>query len=164
MSSLHLNIGSNQDKRKNIRLALDSLEPHFTKITTSSLYESPSEGFIGGNFYNIGVNVETDKTINDVVNILHDIENSLGRDRNLPKFSSRIIDLDLVLYDDDINDKLNIPRRDILKYAFVLAPLAELNPNDIHPQERISYLALWKVFQSTKEFDLNQYNIDKLFD
>ena len=164
MSSLHLNIGSNQDKRKNIRLALDSLEPHFTKITTSSLYESPSEGFIGGNFYNIGVNVETDKNINEVVNILHGIENSLGRDRNLPKFSSRIIDLDLVLYDDDINDKLNIPRRDILKYAFVLAPLAELNPNDIHPQEGISYLALWKGFQSTKEFDLNQYNIDKLFD
>jgi 2-amino-4-hydroxy-6-hydroxymethyldihydropteridine diphosphokinase len=164
VSLLHLNIGSNQDKRKNIRLALASLESSFTKITTSSLYESPSEGFSGSNFYNIGVNVETDKTINDVVNILHDIENSLGRDRNLPKFSSRIIDLDLVLYDDDINDKLNIPRRDILKYAFVLAPLAELNPNDIHPQERISYLALWKVFQSTKEFDLNQYNIDKLFD
>jgi len=164
VSLLHLNIGSNQDKRKNIRLALASLESNFTKITTSSLYESPSEGFSGSNFYNIGVNVETDKTINDVVNILHDIENSLGRDRNLPKFSSRIIDLDLVLYDDDINDKLNIPRRDILKYAFVLAPLAELNPNDIHPQERISYLALWKRFQSTKEFDLNQYNIDKLFD
>ncbi len=164
MSSLHLNIGSNQDKRKNIRLALDSLEHHFTKITTSSLYESPSEGFIGGNFYNIGVNVETDKNINEVVNILHGIENSLGRDRNLPKFSSRIIDLDLVLYDDDIDDKLNIPRRDILKYAFVLAPLAELNPNDIHPQERVSYLALWKGFQSSKEFELNQYNIDKLFD
>jgi len=164
MSSLHLNIGSNQDKRKNIRLALDSLEPHFTKITTSSLYESPSEGFIGGNFYNIGVNVETDNNINEVVNILHGIENSLGRDRNLPKFSSRIIDLDLVLYDDDIDDKLNIPRRDILKYAFVLAPLAELNPNDIHPQERVSYLALWKGFQSSKEFELNQYNIDKLFD
>ena len=164
MSQLHLNIGSNQDKRKNIRLALGSLESNFTEITISSLFESPSEGFIGSNFYNIGVNVETDKNINDVVNILHSIENSLGRDRNLPKFSSRIIDLDLVLYDDEINDKLNIPRRDILKYAFVLAPLSELNPDDIHPQERISYLDLWKEFQSSKEFDLNQYNIDKLFD
>ena len=49
--------------------------------------------FVGSKFYNIGVNVETDKNINDVVNILHDIENTLGRDRNLPKFSSRIIDL-----------------------------------------------------------------------
>jgi 2-amino-4-hydroxy-6-hydroxymethyldihydropteridine diphosphokinase len=164
MSQLHLNIGSNQDRRKNIRLALGSLESNFTEITISSLFESPSEGFIGSNFYNIGVNVETDKNINDVVNILHSIENSLGRDRNLPKFSSRIIDLDLVLYDDEINDKLNIPRRDILKYAFVLAPLSELNPDDIHPQERISYLDLWKEFQSSKEFDLNQYNIDKLFD
>ena len=164
MSQLHLNIGSNQDRRKNIRLALDSLESNFTEITISSLFESPSEGFIGSKFYNIGVNVETDKNINDVVNILHDIENSLGRDRNLPKFSSRIIDLDLVLYDDEINDKLNIPRRDILKYAFVLAPLAELNSDGIHPQERISYLDLWKEFQTSKEFDLNQYNIDKLFD
>jgi len=164
MSLLHINIGSNQDRRKNICLALNSLESNFTEITISSLFESPSEGFIGSNFYNIGVNVETDKNINDVVNILHDIENSLGRDRNLPKFSSRIIDLDLVLYDDEINDKLNIPRRDILKYAFVLSPLAELNPDDIHPQERISYLDLWKEFQSSKEFDLNQYNIDKLFD
>ena len=164
MSILHLNIGSNQDRRKNIRLALNGLESNFTEITMSSLFESPSEGFIGSNFYNIGVNVETDKNINDVVNILHDIENSLGRDRNLPKFSSRIIDLDLVLYDNDINDKLNIPRRDILKYAFVLAPLSELNPNGIHPQERISYLDLWKRFQSGKEFDLNQYNTTKLFD
>jgi 2-amino-4-hydroxy-6-hydroxymethyldihydropteridine diphosphokinase len=164
MSLLHLNIGSNQDRRKNIRLALSALESKFTKITMSSLCESPSEGFIGSNFYNIGVNVETDKNINDVVNILHDIENSLGRDRDLPKFSSRIIDLDLVLYNNDINDKLNIPRRDILKYAFVLAPLAELNPNDFHPQEGVSFLDLWKEFQSSKEFDLNQYNIDKLFD
>ena len=119
MSLLHLNIGSNQDRRKNIRLALNSLESNFTEITMSSLFESPSEGFIGSKFYNIGVNVETDKNINDVVNILHDIENTLGRDRNLPKFSSRIIDLDLVLYDDVIDDKLNIPRRDILKLSLI---------------------------------------------
>ena len=70
----------------------------------------------------------------------------------------------MCIRDSVIDDKLNIPRRDILKYAFVLAPLAELNPNGIHPQERISYLDLWKEFQSSKEFDLNQYNIDKLFD
>ncbi len=163
MSSLHLNVGSNQDRRKNICLALDSLKANFTKITISSLFESPSEGFIGSNFYNIGVNVETDKNINDVVYILHNIENSLGRDRNLPKFSSRIIDLDLVLYDDVVNDKLNIPRRDILKYAFVLAPLAELSPTALHPQKKLSFLELWNEFQSRKEFELNQYNIDKLF-
>ena len=63
MSQLHLNIGSNQDRRKNIRLALDRLQPFFNKITISSVFESPSEGFEGKDFYNIGVNVETSEKV-----------------------------------------------------------------------------------------------------
>ena len=163
MNFLHLNIGSNQNRRINIRLALNKLESNFTDITVSSLFESPAEGFVGCNFYNVGVNAKTKNNINEVVGILHDIENLLGRDRSLPKFSSRIIDLDLVLYNDAIDEDLKVPRRDILKYAFVLAPVAELNPEDIHPQKGISFLNLWKEFQSNKDFELNQYNIDKLF-
>ena len=163
MNFLHLNIGSNQNRRINIQLALNKLESNFTDITVSSLFESPSEGFSGSNFYNVGVNAKTKNNIYEVVDILHDIENSLGRERSLPKFSSRIIDLDLVLYNDVIDENLKVPRRDILKYAFVLAPLAELNPEDIHPQKGISFLNLWKEFQSNKDFELNQYNIDKLF-
>ena len=164
MNLLHLNIGSNQNRRINIRLALNKLESNFTDITVSSLFESPAEGFVGSNFYNVGVNARTKNNINEVVDILHDIENSLGRERSLPKFSSRIIDLDLVLYNNVIDEDLKVPRRDILKYAFVLAPLAELDPNGLHPQKGVSYLNLWEEFQSSKEFDLNQYNIDKLFD
>ena len=87
MSLLHLNIGSNQDRRKNIRLALDQLQPFFTKITISSIFESPSEGFEGSDFYNVGVNVETHKNASEVINFLHQIEDSLGRNRELPKFS-----------------------------------------------------------------------------
>ena len=163
MNFLHLNIGSNKNRRINIRLALNKLKSNFTDITVSSIFESPAEGFVGSNFYNVGVNAKTKKNINEVVDILHDIENLLGRDRSLPKFSSRIIDLDLVLYNDAIDEDLKVPRRDILKYAFVLAPLAELNPEDIHPQKGISFLNLWEEFQSNKDFELNQYNIDKLF-
>ena len=163
MNFLHLNIGSNQNRRINIRLALNKLESNFTDITVSSLFESPAEGFVGSNFYNVGINARTKNNINEVVDILHDIENLLGRDRSLPKFSSRIIDLDLVLFNDAIDEDLKVPRRDILKYAFVLAPVAELNPEDIHPQKGISFLNLWKEFQSNKDFELNQYNIDKLF-
>jgi len=163
MNFLHLNIGSNQNRRINIQLALNKLESNFTDITVSSLFESPAEGFVGSNFYNVGVNAKTKNNIYEVVDILHDIENLMGRDRSLPKFSSRIIDLDLVLFNDAIDEDLKVPRRDILKYAFVLAPLAELNPEDIHPQKGISFLNLWKEFQSNKDFELNQYNIDKLF-
>ncbi len=163
MNFLHLNIGSNKNRRINIRLALNKLKSNFTDITVSSIFESPAEGFVGSDFYNVGVNAKTKNNINEVVGILHDIENSLGRDRSLPKFSSRIIDLDLVLYNDAIDEDLKVPRRDILKYAFVLAPLAELSPEDIHPQKGISFLNLWEEFQSNKDFELNQYNIDKLF-
>ena len=97
MSIVHLNIGSNQNRRTNIRLAIKALEQYFSDIVLSALFESPSEGFKGNDFFNIGVNITTLKTSSEVVDILRDIENSLGRDRSLPKFSSRMIDLDLVL-------------------------------------------------------------------
>jgi len=164
MSIVHLNIGSNQNRRTNIRLAIKALEQYFSEIVLSSLFESPSEGFKGNDFYNVGVNITTLKTSNQVVDILRDIENSLGRDRSLPKFSSRIIDLDLVLYGGIIDETLNVPRKDILKYAFVLAPLAELNPEAIHPLEGTSYQNLWKIFQSKQDYNLRQYNIEKLFE
>jgi 2-amino-4-hydroxy-6-hydroxymethyldihydropteridine diphosphokinase len=163
VSILHLNIGSNQDRRKNIRSALDQLDIFFEKIKVSSLFESPSEGFEGKDFYNVGVNVETNKNASEVLDILHKIEDSLGRNRVLPKFSSRIIDLDLVIYDDMIDEKINVPRKDILKYAFVLAPLLELNPDGIHPEKRVSYLNLWEEFETNKAFDLNKYDIEKLY-
>lgn len=163
MSILHLNIGSNQDRRKNIRSALDQLDIFFEKIKVSSLYESPSEGFEGKDFYNVGVNVETNKNASEVLDILHKIEDSLGRNRAAPKFSSRIIDLDLVIYDDMIDEKINVPRKDILKYAFVLAPLLELNPDGIHPEKGVSYLNLWEEFETNKAFDLNRYDIEKLY-
>jgi len=164
MSIVHLNIGSNQNRRTNIRLAIKALEQYFSNIVLSSLFESPSECFSGNDFYNVGVNITTVKTSNEVVDILHDIENSLGRDRSLPKFSSRIIDLDLVLYGGIIDETLNVPRKDILKYAFVLAPLAELNPEVIHPLEGSSYQNLWKIFQSKQDYNLRQYNVEKLFE
>ena len=164
MSIVHLNIGSNQNRRTNIRLAIKALEQYFSNIVLSSLFESPSEGFKGNDFYNIGVNITTLKTSNEVVDVLHDIENSLGRDRSLTKFSSRIIDLDLVLYGGIIDEALNVPRKDILKYAFVLAPLAELNPEVIHPLEGTSYQNLWKIFQSKQDYNLRQYNVEKLFE
>ena len=163
MSILHLNIGSNQDRRKNIRSALDQLDIFFEKIKVSSLFESPSEGFKGKDFYNVGVNVETNKNASEVLDILHKIEDSLGRNREVPKFSSRIIDLDLVIYDDMIDEKINVPRKDILKYAFVLAPLLELNPDGIHPEKGVSYLNLWEEFETNKVFDLNRHDIEKLF-
>jgi len=162
MSDVHINIGSNEDRALKLTLALKALEQEFSNIVISSLYESPAEGFEGNDFYNIGVSASTDKSIHEAREGLKKIEDDLGRDRNLAKFSARIIDLDLVLYDDVIEASLNLPRADILKYAYVLAPLAELSASKRHPIEGQTYQELWRAFQSSRDFVLNQYNIDKL--
>jgi len=163
MSDVHINIGSNEDRALKLTLALKTLEKEFSNIFISSLYESPAEGFEGNDFYNIGINATTDKSIHEVRAALKNIEDDLGRDRNLAKFPVRIIDLDLVLYDDVIEASLNLPRADILKYGYVLAPLAELSASKRHPIEGQTYQELWRAFQSSRDFVLSQYNIDKLF-
>jgi len=164
VNKIHINIGSNKNRKSNIRLAIIELEKHYKDIVISSIFESPSEGFKGNDFYNLGVNATTLMTGKEVVTNLRSIESVLGRDRSLPKFSSRIIDLDLVLYGDLVIDSLNVPRDDILKYAFVLAPLAEISPKEMHPTKKITYHSLWAAFKSQQNFQLNQYKIKRLFE
>jgi len=162
MANIHINIGSNQNRRWNISAAIKALELAFTDLIISSVYQSPAEGFNGDDFYNVGVNAQTDLSVEDTADTLREIEQNQGRDRTQPKFSSRKIDLDLVLYDQVIDEKVNLPRDDILKYAFVLAPLTELNADLIHPVEQQSYQALWQSFQSNNQYSLTQYNIDQV--
>ena len=162
MANIHINIGSNQNRRWNISAAIKALELAFTDLIISSVYQSPAEGFNGDDFYNVGVNAQTDLSVEDTADTLREIEQNQGRDRTQPKFSSRKIDLDLVLYDQVIDERVNLPRDDILKYAFVLAPLTELNAGLIHPVEHQSYQLLWQSFQSNNQYSLTQYNIDQV--
>ena len=66
-----------------------------------------------------------------------------GRITGTKAFNDRTLDIDVLTYDDHINLDLNIPRDEILKYGFVLEPLAELNPEGLHPIERVTFMELW---------------------
>jgi len=162
MANIHINIGSNQNREKNIANAIDMLKFNFSDIEISDIYSSPAQGFKGDDFYNVGVNAITSLNIVDTSSVLKNIEDKIGRDRSQPKFSSREIDLDLVLYDDVIDQEANLPRDDVLKYAFVLAPLAQLSADLIHPVEGQTYQVLWQRFQSDNEYRLTQYNINQV--
>jgi len=96
---------------------------------------------------------EVDMPVHDTNQVLRDIEDANGRDRSGPKFSSRTLDLDLLLYDDLILDEngLKLPRGEILKNAFVLWPLAEIAPDLKHPEADSSYADLWAAFDKNKE-------------
>ncbi len=153
MAQVYVSIGSNIDKEANIRAGVSALKHAFSDVICSSVYESESVGFEGDNFYNLVAGFTTDKTPHEVSDILKQIENAHGRERTGPKFSSRTLDIDLLLYDDFIIDDgvISIPRDEIIKNAFVLLPLAEIAADSTHPQLNKSYQQLWDEFDHNKQ-------------
>lgn len=153
MHTIYISVGSNIDPRRHVELALRDLRKRFHDVQQSSLYESQAVGFDGDNFINLVVRADTDMSIHAVVDCLHEIEANHGRDRRGPKFSSRTLDLDLLLYDDVtcLTDGIHVPREEILYNAFVLYPLAEIAPDLIHPTEQQSMVRLWQQFDKSKQ-------------
>ena len=153
MSNVYVSIGSNLDRERNVRIALDLLRQRFGEICCSSIYETVPVGFLGALFYNLVVVFETTLSPEDVVAELKRIESQCGRERHQQKFSNRSVDLDLLLYDDLVlkKGKINIPRDEILRYAFVLEPLAELAPSLVHPELGVSYAQLWQDYDQQDE-------------
>ena len=159
MILIHINIGTNIDKVNQINHTITKLKQYFKPIKCSSIYQSPAVGFVGNDFYNLGINTQTKLTIAEINLILHSIEDQQGRDRTKSQFSDRVIDLDLILYNDVIDDYHNIPRSDIAKYNFILAPLYELMPYIIHPITKLSYKQLWQQQNKTPSLTKHSLNI-----
>jgi 2-amino-4-hydroxy-6-hydroxymethyldihydropteridine diphosphokinase len=143
---VYVSLGSNVDREARIRQAVELLRTHFGEIDLSPVYDSAAVGFDGSNFLNLVAGVDTSLEVESVVGVFRAIEDQLGRDRSLPKFASRPIDLDILTYDDLIIDVpgIRIPRPEILESAFVLKPLQDIAPHDLHPETGESYAKLWQ--------------------
>jgi 2-amino-4-hydroxy-6-hydroxymethyldihydropteridine diphosphokinase len=150
MPHCYVSVGSNIDKAKNINAGLNSLREMFGELSVSPIYETAAVGFDGDNFYNLVVGFESDLSVHAVFQILRELEFKHGRSSNSQKFSPRSLDLDLLLYGDEIIDDgiLKLPRDDIEKYAFVLQPLADIAPNLIHPIHQKTYRKMLKSLPS----------------
>ena len=163
MAWVYISLGSNIDREVLTRSGVDALRQRFGELQLSSVYKSEAVGFEGEDFYNMVIALQTADDVQSVYQALRQIEDEHGRDRSGPRFSSRTLDLDLLLYDDLIlhEGKLEIPRDEILERAFVLWPLAEIAPERIHPIAKQSYAELWDAFDKGKEvlepilFDFN---------
>ena len=158
MPTGYISIGSNIDKDKNIPASLKALADQFGKLTVSSIYESEPVGFTGDAFYNLVVGFESDLDVKDIAKLLRQIELDQGRSRDSKKFSARTLDLDLILYGDLIihDGRLQIPRSEIERYAFVLEPLVEIAGSLRHPVKHVSYAELWAKFDKS---DLRQKRV-----
>ncbi len=155
MTQVFVSIGSNIDREIHIQQSLQELEQAFGPLVVSSIYESEAEGFEGESFYNLVVKFDTDLAIEEVLKTLKEIETRHGRGVGSHKFAPRTLDLDLILYGDKVlrnakTGRMIVPRDDILRYAFVLEPLAEIAPDLLHPVEKKTFQALWKAFDPAK--------------
>jgi 2-amino-4-hydroxy-6-hydroxymethyldihydropteridine diphosphokinase len=143
-----LSIGSNQDREASIRGAVADLVDAFGRLILSRVYESPAEGFAGEPFLNLVAGIETDLGVADIDGILRRIEDAHGRVRGQDRFAPRTLDIDLLTYGDLVGtrDGRELPRDEILHYAFVLGPLAEVAPREVHPGTGLTYGVLWSRF------------------
>ena len=153
MAKIYISLGSNIDRENNTRSGVSALQKRFGELVLSTLYESAAVGFEGDAFYNMVIGCETDEEVHSANQVLRDIEDEYGRNRSGPRFSSRTLDLDLLLFDDQVLDErgLKLPRDEILHNAYVLRPLAEIAPQLVHPEIGINYEELWRTFDKSRE-------------
>lgn len=146
-----VSVGSNIEPERNVRLALESLRARYGGLLASSVYRSRAEGFSGDDFLNLVVGFDTAEPAADVVAELERLHVVAGRVRGPDAFASRTLDLDLLLYGDQVIPALKVPRADVTRYAFVLGPLAEVAPDLRHPVTGETMAALWAGFDRARQ-------------
>jgi len=153
MVKVYVSVGSNIDREANVTSALGELAEEYSELQQSRIFETEAVGFDGDAFYNLVIAFETSQTPQQVSEVLNRIEDKHGRDRSAAKFCSRTLDLDLLLYGDLVLEEshLKLPRPEILIYAFVLQPLAEIAGDMKHPVTGFSFAMIWDAFDPTAQ-------------
>ena len=130
---VYIGLGSNlkgpkEQEEKALRALSEAKET--TLLSVSSFYQSkPLLDMPGPNYLNVVCKIETDLSALDLLNFCQEIEDNQRRVRRV-KWGSRTIDLDMLLYGDQIlsTKKLTIPHQEMINRAFVLLPLFEIEP------------------------------------
>lgn len=140
MSKVYLGLGTNLgNKRENLLNAVRMIKERIGEVTSlSSFYETAPWGFLSENsFLNAAACVETTLSPLDVLHLSQAIEREMGRKKKSVQgiYSDRLIDIDLLLYDNLVLDlpELTLPHPLMTERAFVMAPLAEIAGETVHP-------------------------------
>ena len=121
----------------------------------SGIYETPAWGFQGEPFYNAAILLQTNSSAEDVLSVIRTIENQMGRVRNENAigYSSRIIDIDIILYENQIIEtpELQIPHPRFTQRKFVLLPMQDLSWQWKHPQTQQNLQQILKECADTSD-------------
>ena len=143
MQKVFLGIGGNiGNKQANFEKVYTMVEKELGEIIlSSSVYETPPWGFQADeNFWNQVLIIKTEKSSENLLEKIHEIENLFGRKRRVGTYTSREMDID-ILYVDDLyieTETLIIPHPKIHQRMFVLVPLNEIAPEFRHPLLRLT--------------------------
>ena len=138
MNRAYLSLGSSLDKERNLRAGVGLLAEHGRVLAVSSAYETAPIGNPDDpTFLNAALILETPlepQALKETV--LRAVEDQLGRQRTSDPNASRTFDADISLFNDEILDlgRRHIPDPEILLYAHIAVPLAEIAPNYRHPE------------------------------
>ncbi|HMM67031.1 MAG TPA: 2-amino-4-hydroxy-6-hydroxymethyldihydropteridine diphosphokinase [Dokdonella sp.] len=147
MTRVLLSLGSNLEPERHLRAALGELRAQFGELAVSPVYRTEAVGFEGPAFLNLAVGLDTDWTPQQLDDWLHALEDRHGRRRDVARYSSRTLDVDIILFGDLVVEgpgHLQVPR-DELRHAFVLAPIADIAPDALHPVSGKTMAGLWQA-------------------
>ena len=163
MSIAYLSLGSNIEPRKmNLIKAIRVLKAEAGIINKESrIYETQAWGMSSDteNFLNQVIEIDTFLSVDELMELCLRVEEEAGRVRT-GKIESRIIDIDILLFDTIImNDKIQVPHPRMQYRKFVLIPLAEIAPDLVHPVSQKTISELLKSCADTCEINMYEAKV-----
>jgi 2-amino-4-hydroxy-6-hydroxymethyldihydropteridine diphosphokinase len=148
MKDVYVAAGSNVEPEKSLARACREIADTWPGVRFSRAYRNKAVGFEGPDFINLVLGFGTDDSLESVLARLRDIETLCGRPRNAPKWASRTMDLDVLLFGDRVEKTADytLPRPDLLKRPYMLGPMAEIAPGVRHPLAGKTIGELWQEF------------------
>jgi 2-amino-4-hydroxy-6-hydroxymethyldihydropteridine diphosphokinase len=145
---VYIAAGSNVDAERHLAFAIGELRRAFGVLAVSHAYRNTAVGFAGPDFINLVVGFHTPLSLDEVIARLRVIEHRCGRPADAPKWAPRSMDLDILLYGDEVRDEpgRKLPRPDLVRRAYMLGPLAEIAPALKHPTTGKTIGELWSAF------------------
>jgi 2-amino-4-hydroxy-6-hydroxymethyldihydropteridine diphosphokinase len=149
MPEVFVAAGSNIEPLRHLQAALAGLHRSYAPLRISPAYQNKAVGFEGDDFVNLVVGFSTHDSLERVRARLQEIETDCGRPRDAPKWAARSMDLDILLYGNEVRNEpgLVVPRPDLVKRPYMLKPMSDIAPDLMHPTAQRTMQELWEAFE-----------------